>query len=392
MKSGRHFLHIPGPSNVPDRILRAMDRPTIDHRGPEFRDLGLSLLAGLRRVFRTEHPVMVFPSSGTGAWEAALCNTLSPGDRVLFFDVGVFSSKWEEVALKVGLKPERIPGDWRAPLSIEALTEKLVADKKGDIRAVAVVHNETSTGVTHPLARVRKALDETGHKALLMADTVSSLGSIDYRHDEWSVDVAIAASQKGLMLPPGISFNAISPKALAAREKATCPRAYWDWGPILEANRGGFFPYTPSTNLLYGLKEALAMIEEEGLDEVFTRHTRLAQAARAAVQAWGLEFYCSDPGARSSVVTAFLMPDGKDGDALRKTVLDRYDLSLGGGLGPLQGRVVRLGHLGSLNEMMLLGALGGLELGLADEGIQVKASGVAAAVAALSKAPVEVHA
>jgi len=392
MKSGRHFLHIPGPSNVPDRILRAMDRPTIDHRGPEFRDLGLGLLSGLRRVFRTSHPVVIFPSSGTGAWEAALCNTLSPGDRVLFFDVGVFSSKWEEVATRVGLKPERIRGDWRAPMNIDEFSARLAQDSKREIKAVAVVHNETSTGVTHPLERVRKALDAAGHDALLMADTVSSLASIDYRHDEWRVDVAIAASQKGLMLPPGLSFNAISPKALSARDKAKCPRSYWDWGPILQANEGGFFPYTPSTNLLYGLREALVILEEEGLEAVFSRHKRLARAGQAAVEAWGFEFYCTDAAARSPVVTAFLMPEGRDADALRKTVLDRYDLSLGGGLGPLQGRVIRLGHLGSLNEMMLLGALGGLELGLADEGIAVKSSGVAAAVAALNKAPVGAHA
>jgi len=392
MKPGRHFLHIPGPSNVPDRVLRAIDRPTIDHRGPEFRALGREVLTGLRRVFKTAHPVVIFPASGTGAWEAALCNTLSPGDRVLFFDCGFFSGKWEGVAEQLGLRPERIEGDWRAPIRIDALAQRLADDPMKEIRAVAVVHNETSTGVTHPVARVRQALDKAAHPALLMVDAVSSLGSIDYRHDEWSVDVAIAASQKGLMLPPGLSFNALSPKALEARTRAKCPRAYWDWGPQLEANEEGFFPYTPSTNLLYGLREALAMLEEEGLAAVFARHTRLATGARAAFEAWGLEFYGTDPDSRSSVVTAFVMPEGFDGDTLRKTVLERYDLSLGGGLGRLRGRVVRLGHLGSLNEMMLAGALAGIELGLGDLGIPMKASGVAAAVAALRTALAPAHA
>ncbi len=392
MKTGRHFLHIPGPSNVPDRVLRAIDRPTIDHRGPEFRALGRAVLAGLRRVFKTAHPVLIFPASGTGAWEAALANTLSPGDRVLFFDCGVFSGKWESVAELIGLRPERIEGDWRSPIRVDALAQRLADDPKHEIRAVAVVHNETSTGVTHPVARVRQALDQAGHPALLMVDVVSSLGSIDYRHDEWSVDVAIAASQKGLMLPPGLSFNALSPKALKARASAKCPRAYWDWGPQLEANEDGFFPYTPSTNLLYGLREALAMLEEEGLESVFARHTRLAKGAHAAVEAWGLEFYCTDPASRSPVVTAFLMPSGFDGDAFRKAVLDRYDLSLGGGLGRLKGRVVRIGHLGNLNEMMLAGALAGIELGLGDEGIPMKASGVAAAVNALRTVGAPAHA
>ena len=361
--SGRHFLQIPGPTNVPDRVLRAMDLPTIDHRGPGFEELGRAVLDGLRPVFGAAGPVVIYPGSGTGAWEAALQNTLSPGDKLLGFGHGVFAGKWPGVAEHLGLEVEQLPCDWRRGIPIEALERRLRADD-GSLRALAVVHNETSTAITNPIAEVRRVLDQVGHAALLLVDTVSSLGSIEYRHDEWGVDVSIAASQKGLMLPPGLCFHAISEKALAAHGKAKLARSYWDWGPMLDANETGYFPYTPATNMLFGLREALAILAEEGLARVYARHHRLAEATRRAVTAWGLELYCTEPEVRSDTVTAVRVGEDLDAEALREEILQGYDLSLGAGLGPLKGEVFRIGHLGSFNELMLGGTLSGIELGL----------------------------
>jgi alanine-glyoxylate transaminase/serine-glyoxylate transaminase/serine-pyruvate transaminase len=362
--SGRHFLQIPGPTNVPDRVLRAIDRPTIDHRGPEFAVLTKAVLAGMKKVFKTEAAIVVYPASGTGAWEAALVNTRSPGDRVLMAETGHFASLWKKLAERLGLSVEFLTGDWRhgvAPGEIEA---RLRADAEGAIKAVCVVHNETSTGVTSRVAEVRAAIDRAGHPALFMVDTISSLASIDYRHDQWRVDVTVAGSQKGLMLPPGLSFNAISAKALAASKNARLPRSYWDWQEMLAINPSGFFPYTPATNLLYGLHEALEMLFEEGLDRVFARHDRLAEATRRAVRAWGLEILCADPAEYSSTLTAVIVPDGHNADAFRKVVLERFDMSLGQGLGKLAGKVFRIGHLGYFNDLMLCGTLAGVEMGL----------------------------
>jgi alanine-glyoxylate transaminase/serine-glyoxylate transaminase/serine-pyruvate transaminase len=380
LRSGRHFLHIPGPTNVPDRVLRAMDRPTIDHRGPEFARLTGEVLEGLRLVFQTSGPVIVFPSSGTGGWEAALVNTLSPGDRVLMFDHGHFAAGWAEVATRIGLDVDLVAADWRRGIDPGVVAERLAADDRHVYKAVAVLHNETSTGVTNDIAAVRAAIDGARHPALLLVDTVSSLGSMDYRHEEWGVDVTVTGSQKGLMLPPGLGFNAVSEKALAASRAARFGRSYWDWTPVLTANRNGFFPYTPATNLLFGLREALAMLREEGLHHVFARHCRLAEAARRAVGAWGLEIYCTDPKARSHSVTAVVMPDATDADAVRRVILDRFDLSLGTGLSKLKGRVFRIGHLGDLNELMLAGTLCGIEMGLEVAGVPVTRGGVAAAL------------
>ncbi|MEO3868675.1 aminotransferase class V-fold PLP-dependent enzyme [Nonomuraea sp. B12E4] len=375
---GRHFLQIPGPTNVPDRVLRAIARPTIDHRGPEFARLASELLERLKDVFRTRHHVVVYPSSGTGAWEAALANTLSPGDKVLAFETGHFSSLWCEMAARLGLVVDLVPGDWRHGADPDALAERLTAD----VAAVMVVHNETSTGVRSRVPEIRAAIDRTGRSPLLLVDTISSLGSMDYRHDEWGVDVTVGCSQKGLMLPPGLGFNAVSPKALAHR--GGLPRSYWDWEPIIAANRKGFFPYTPPTNLLYGLGEALTMLlDEEGLPAVFARHDRHAEATRRAVLAWGLEVLCADEREHSSSLTAVLMPDGHDADALRRLILDRYDMSLGTGLGKLAGRVFRIGHLGWFNDLMLAGTLSGVEMGLAAVGVPAKDSGVRAALAYL---------
>ena len=362
--SGRHFLQIPGPTNVPDRVLRAIDRPTIDHRGPEFAALTKAVLAGMKKVFKTEAATVIYPASGTGAWEAALVNTLSPGDRVLMAETGHFASLWKKLAERLGLSVEFLTGDWRhgvAPGEIEA---RLRADAERAIKAVCVVHNETSTGVTSRVAELRAAIDRAGHPALFMVDTISSLASIDYRHDQWRVDVTVAGSQKGLMLPPGLSFNAISAKALAASKNARLPRFYWDWQEMLAINPSGFFPYTPATNLLYGLHEALEMLFEEGLDRVFARHDRLAEATRRAVRAWGLEVLCADPAEYSSTLTAVIVPDGHNADAFRKVVLERFDMSLGQGLGKLAGKVFRIGHLGYFNDLMLCGTLAGVEMGL----------------------------
>ncbi len=383
---GRHFLQIPGPTNVPDRILRAMARPTIDHRGPEFARLGQEVLEGLKEIFRTRGPVVIFPSSGTGAWEAALVNTLSPGDRVLAFETGHFATLWRDLAARLGLEVEFVPGDWRHGVDPAAVEARLAADPS--IRAVLVVHNETSTGVTSRVAEVRRAMDCAGSDALFLVDTISSLGSLDYRHDEWGVDVTVGGSQKGLMLPPGLAFNAVSEKALAASRTARLPRAYWDWGAMLASNRSGFFPYTPATNLLFGLREALCMLREEGLERVFARHCRLAEAARRAVRAWGLEILCADPAEYSHTLTAVLMPEGHNADDLRRLILERFNLSLGNGLGKLQGRVFRIGHLGDFNELMLAGALCGIEMGLSLAGVPFTRGGVAAAMAYLERTSV----
>ncbi|MGH6898133.1 MAG: pyridoxal-phosphate-dependent aminotransferase family protein [Geminicoccaceae bacterium] len=383
-RSGRHFLQIPGPTNVPDRILRAMDRPTIDHRGPDFARLAAGILEDLKPVFRTSGPVVVYPSSGTGAWEAALTNTSSPGDRVLMAETGHFASLWCEMAGRLGLEVTMLPGDWRHGVDPEQIEASLVGDREHEIKAVCVVHNETSTGVTSRIPEIRRAIDRANHPALLMVDTISSLASIDYRQDEWGVDVTVAGSQKGLMLPPGLGFNAISDKALAAARTARLPKSYWDWQPMLGANAKGVFPYTPATNLLYGLRAALDMLREQGLEQVFARHDRHAEAARRAVRAWGLELLCLDPREYSSSLTAVLVPKTLDADALRALILERYDLSLGNGLGRLAGRVFRIGHLGDFNDLMLAGTLGGIEMGLNRAGFPVAASGVAAALAWLA--------
>jgi alanine-glyoxylate transaminase/serine-glyoxylate transaminase/serine-pyruvate transaminase len=362
--SGRHFLQIPGPTNVPDRVLRAIAQPTIDHRGPDFAELGRDLLQRVKPVFGTSGPVVIYPSSGTGAWEAALVNTLSPGDRVLAFETGHFAGLWREMAERLGLVVDFVPGDWRRGVEPAAVAERLAADTAHGVAAVMVVHNETSTGVTSRIPEIRAAIDEAGHPALLLVDTISSLGSIDYRHEDWGVDVTIGCSQKGLMLPPGLGFNAISEKALAAASTARLPKAYWDWAPILEANERGFYPYTPATNLLYGLREALLLLEEEGLPNVFARHNRHAEATRAAVRGWGLEVLCADEREYSSSLTAVLLGAEHDADKVRQIILDRFDMSLGTGLSKLAGRVFRIGHLGDLNDLTLAGTLSGVQMGL----------------------------
>ena len=380
MPAGRHFLQIPGPTNVPDRVLRAIDRPTIDHRGPEFQKLGKEVLEGIKRVFKTRNPVIIYPASGTGAWEAALVNTLSPGDKVLMAETGHFASLWHKMAKKLNLDVEFIPGDWRHGADHAAIESRLAADKGHAIKAVAVVHNETSTGVTTRIPLVRKAIDNANHPALLLVDTISSLGSIDYRHDEWIVDVTVGGSQKGLMLPPGLSFNALSEKALAASKSAGLARSFWDWAEMIGANATGFFPYTPATNLLYGLREAIAMLEEEGLANVFARHDRHAEATRRAVRAWGLEILCQDPEEYSSALTAVMMPAGHDADRFRKVVLERFDMSLGQGLTKLSGKIFRIGHLGDFNDLMLMGTLAGVEMGLELSAVPYKKGGVLAAM------------
>ncbi|WP_431268917.1 pyridoxal-phosphate-dependent aminotransferase family protein [Dankookia sp. P2] len=382
--SGRHFLQIPGPSNTPDRVLRAMDYPTMDHRGPDFGKFGKQLLEKLRAVFKTSQPVIVFPASGTGAWEAALANTLSPGDRVLMCETGWFAHLWQELAGRLGLKPELIETDWRRGADVAAIEAALREDKGHGIKAVCVVHNETSTGATSRIAAVRKAIDAAGHPALLLVDTISGLASIDYRHDEWGVDVTIAGSQKGLMLPPGLSFNAISAKALKAAEGARIPRSYWDWRPMLAANAQGFFPSTPATNLLYGLDAAIDMLMEEGLDNVFARHDRFAEATRRAVRAWGLEVQVEVPGEYSSVLTAVRLPEGHSANALRATILEKFNMSLGNGLGRLNDRVFRIGHLGDFGPLQLVGTLGGVEMGLGAAGVPHKPGGVQVAMAYLN--------
>ncbi len=379
-QSGRHFLQIPGPTNVPDRVLRAMARPTIDHRGPEFSRLVRELLEGLKQVFKTSGSVVIYPSSGTGAWEASLVNTLSPGDKILMFETGHFATMWRNVALRLGLEIEFVPGDWRHGIDPAVVEAKLAEDRGRAIKALAIVHNETSTGVASRVAEIRKAIDRVGHPALFMVDTISSLASMDYRHDEWGVDVTVCCSQKGLMLPPGLGINAISGKALAASKAARLPRSYWDWEAMVSTNKSGFFPYTPATNLLYGLRESLDMLQEEGLDKVFARHDRLAEATRRAVRAWNLELLCLNPQEYSSTLTAVLMPAGRDADAFRKLVLEKFNMSLGNGLGKVQGKVFRIGHLGDFNDLMLAGTLSGLEMGFALAGVPFSKGGVLAAL------------
>ncbi|MFC0111035.1 pyridoxal-phosphate-dependent aminotransferase family protein [Kibdelosporangium aridum] len=381
--SGRHFLQIPGPTNVPDPVLRAMSAPTIDHRGPEFAELGRELLRDIKPVFGTTGPVIMYPATGTGAWEAALVNTLSPGDKVLCFETGHFATLWQEMAHGFGLEVDFVPGDWRHGASPEIVAEKLAADTAHEIKAVCVVHNETSTGVTSRVGDIRAAIDDADHPALLLVDTISSLGSIDYRHDEWKVDVTVAGSQKGLMLPPGMSFNAVSEKALAASKTARLPRTFWDWQPMLAANERGLFPYTPNTNLMYGLKEALRLLYEEGLPNVFARHARHAAATRAAVRGWGLEVLCLDEREHSGSLTAVLVPEGVDADKVRAVILDRFDMSLGAGLGKLAGKVFRIGHLGAFNDLTLAGTLAGVHMGLVLSGVRIDARGMDAALEVL---------
>jgi alanine-glyoxylate transaminase/serine-glyoxylate transaminase/serine-pyruvate transaminase len=402
--AGRHYLQIPGPSPVPDRILRAMSLPTIDHRGPEFGALGRTLLAGIQQVFRTQHPVVIYPASGTGAWEAALVNTLSPGDAVLMVETGHFATLWQKMALRLGLQPEFIalpgtdeatglPNSWRHGVDGALVERRLREDGGHRIKAVCVVHNETSTGVTSDIAAVRQAIDAAGHPALLLVDSISGLASADYRHDEWGVDVTVSGSQKGLMLPPGISFNALSPKAMAASRTAKLPKAFWAWDEIVEMNKTGYWPYTPNTNLLYGLHESLQMILAEGLDQVFARHQRLAAACRAAVTAWGLPTQCADPALHSPVLTGVVTPQGVDADAVRSLIYERFNMSLGTGLGKIKGRMFRIGHLGECNDLTLIATLGGCEMGLKLAGVKLRASGVAAAMELLqaSAEPVARH-
>ena len=385
MKSGRHFLQIPGPTNVPDRVLRAIAQPTIDHRGPAFAALGREVLDGLRFVFQTTGAVVIYPASGTGAWEAALVNTLSPGDTVLMVETGHFAVLWRDLATRLGLRIEFMPGDWRHGVDADAIARKLKADTARSIKAVAVVHTETSTAVTSNIPAVRRAIDDAGHPALLLVDAVSSLGAIDYRHDEWGADVTVSSSQKGMMLPPGLGFNAISAKAIAASASARMPRAFWDWQPMFRDNAAGFFPTTPAINLLYGLREAIDMLREEGLARVFARHSRFAEATRTAVAGWGLELLGARPEEYSSALTAVVMPAGHDADVFRAIVLERFDMSLGTGLGKLKGQVFRIGHLGDFNDLMLAGTLGGVEMGLAAAGVPFTRGGVTAALEYLAR-------
>jgi alanine-glyoxylate transaminase/serine-glyoxylate transaminase/serine-pyruvate transaminase len=384
-KSGRHFLQIPGPTNIPDRVLRAMDRAIIDHRGPEFGELGKRVLDKIKLVFKTSQPVVMYPGSGTGAWEAAIVNTLNAGDKVLMFETGQFSSLWWEIAQKFNLDIDFVPGDWRTGVDPKVVEQKLNEDKDKKIKAVFVVHNETSTGVASRIGEIRKAIDNANHPALFMVDTISSLASIDYKHEEWKVDVTVGGSQKGLLLPPGLSFNAISGKALEAHKNAKQPKHYWDWKPMLENNKNGFFPFTPATNLVYGLEEALDMLMEEGLDNVFARHARHGEATRLAVKAWGLEILCKNPEEYSNSLTAVLVPEGCDADHLRKVILDEYDMSLGMGLNKVKGKVFRIGHLGDFNDLMLTGTLSGVEMGLKKAGVPYKPGGIMAALDFLSK-------
>ena len=384
-KAGRHFLQIPGPTNVPDRVLRAMDRAVVDHRGPEFGEISKRVLEKLKTVFKTSQPVIMFPGSGTGAWEAAIVNTLNVGDKVLFFETGEFSIRWKEQAEKLKLDVDMVPGDWRYGVDPNVVAQKLSEDKDKKIKAVFVLHNETSAGISNDIAGIRKAIDSVNHPALFMVDTISSLGSMDYRHDEWKVDVTVGGSQKGLLLPPGLSFNAVSAKALEAYKNAKMTKHYWDWQAMIDANKTGYYPYTPATTLIYGLEEALDMLAEEGLDNVFARHARLAEATRLTVQAWGLEILCKNPKEYSNTLTTVLLPEGHDADNLRKIILDEYDMSLGASFNKVKGKVFRIGHLGDLNELMLMGVLAGVEMGLKKAKIPYKAGGIMAAIDFLSK-------
>ena len=378
--AGRHFLQIPGPTNVPDRVLRAMDYPTIDHRGPQFAEIGAKCLAGMKTIFKTDSHAVIYPASGTGAWESALVNTLQEGDLVLMVETGHFASLWHKMASRLGLETEFLATDWRRGVDPQQVEDRLRADTENKIKAVCIVHNETSTGSTSRVNEVRLAMDNAGHDALLLADTISSLASIDFRHDEWGVDVTVAGSQKGLMLPPGLSFNAVSEKALAVASKGGMRRSYWDWEEQIAANKDGAFPFTPATNLLYGLAEAIDMLHEEGLDNVFKRHDRHAAATRKAVQAWGLEVLCQEPKDYSSALTAVLLPDGHNADSFRAGVLQNFNMSLGNGLAKLAGKVFRIGHLGDFNDLMLLGTLSGVEMGLSLANIPHQKGGVDAAM------------
>ncbi len=384
-RAGRHFLQIPGPSAVPDRILRAISSQTIDHRGPDFASVGQKALSGIKTIFKTDENVVIYPSSGTGGWEAALVNVMSPGDRVLMFETGHFATLWKKIAQKLGLKPEFIEGDWRGGADPDQIEAYLAEDKNHEIKAVCVVHNETSTGSVSPIAAIRKAIDNANHPALLMVDTISGLGSIDYQHDAWGVDVTVSGSQKGLMLPPGLSFNAISPKALAANKSATLQRSYWDWADMIGPNKTGYFPYTPATNLLYGLNEAIDMLHEEGLDNVFDRHARHGKAARAAVRHWGLEVLCTKQGQESGVLTAVMVPEGHSADKFRATTLEHFDISLGNGLSKVADKVFRIGHLGDFNDLMLVATLAGVEMGLSKAKIPHNAGGVGVAMEVLDQ-------
>jgi len=385
LRPGKHLLQIPGPTNIPDRVLRAMSYPTIDHRGPDFAEITKRVLDRLKGIFKTTQPVIMYPASGTGAWEAAIVNTLNPKDKVLMFETGQFSYLWAEQAKKLSLDVELVPGDWRHGIDHKVVEQKLSQDKDHKIKALLVLHNETATGITNNIGNIRKAMDSAKHPALLLVDTISSLASIDYRHDEWKVDVTVGGSQKGLLLPPGLSFNAISQKALEAHSKSTMQKAYWDWKPMLENNKNGFFPYTPATNLIFGLDEALNMLMEEGLENIFKRHTRLAEATRIAVRAWGLEILAKNPEEYSNTITAILLPEGYDSDSLRKVILDEYNMSLGMGLNKIKGKVFRIGHLGDFNDLMLAGALAGVEMGLKKSKIPFKSGGIMAAIDYLSK-------
>ena len=384
-KPGKHFLQIPGPTNIPDRVLRAMDYPVIDHRGPDFAEIAKRVLDRIKLIFKTDEPVIIFPSSGTGAWEAAIVNTLSEGDKVLMFETGQFSSLWQEQAKRFKLDIDFVPGDWRTGVDPKIVADKLSKDKDHKIKALFVVHNETSTGVCSRLGEIRKVMDEAKHPALLLVDTISSLASIDFKHKDWKVDVTVCGSQKGLLLPPGLSFNAISSKALEAYKTSNFPKSFWDWKPMLEMNKDGFFPFTPATNLFYGLDEALNMLMEEGLENVLSRHTRHAEATRSAVKEWGLEILCKKPEEYSNSLTAVMVPEGHDADALRKVVLDNYNMSLGMGLNKIKGKVFRIGHLGDFNDLMLAGTLAGVEMGLKKSGIPYKAGGVMKALDFLSQ-------
>jgi len=384
-KAGRHFLQVPGPTNIPDRILRAMDLPAMDHRGPKFADLSKSILERTKLIFKSTDPVIIFPSAGTGAMEAAIANTLNEGDKVLMFETGHFATEWCQAAQRYKLNVDFVPSEWRTGADPKIVEQKLLADKNHEIKAVLVTHNETSTGIASRVEEIRKAIDATKHPALFMVDTISSLGSFNYEHQKWKVDVSVGGSQKGLMLPPGLSFNVVSNKALEAYKNSKLTKSYFDWGQMIENNKNGFYPYTPAVNLLYGLNESINMLLEEGLENVFARHARHAEATRIAVHAWGLEILAKNPVERSNSITAIMVPAGHDSDNLRKIILDNYDMSLGTGLAKIKGKVFRIGHLGDFNDLMLAGTLAGVEMGLKQSGIPFKPGGIMKALDFLSK-------
>jgi len=384
-KAGRHFLQVPGPTNIPDRVLRAMDLPAMDHRGPKFADLSKSILERTKLIFKSTDPVIIFPSAGTGAMEAAIANTLNEGDKILMFETGHFATEWCQAAQRYKLNVDFVPSEWRTGADPKIVEQKLLADKNHEIKAVLVTHNETSTGIASRVEEIRKAIDATKHPALFMVDTISSLGSFNYEHQKWKVDVSVGGSQKGLMLPPGLSFNVVSNKALEAYKNSKLTKSYFDWGQMIENNKNGFYPYTPAVNLLYGLNESINMLLEEGLENVFARHARHAEATRIAVHAWGLEILAKNPVERSNSITAIMVPAGHDSDNLRKIILDNYDMSLGTGLAKVKGKVFRIGHLGDFNDLMLAGTLAGVEMGLKQSGIPFKPGGIMKALDFLSK-------